>query len=457
MFNKLEKYLFYFFLFSIPFQTRKILWYEGWRFNEWQSVSIYFTDALLLALLLLWCFNSYSRLSNYELRITNYKKNIITLILNTKYLIQKSDFYLAAFLIVSALSITNSTNPIVSWFQWLKLVEFAIFYWYLSNYAFAKFGLYNSFLAVFVGGIFQSVVAIIQFLKQSSVGLRFLGESIINSDLSGIASFYLPDGEKVIRAYGTTPHPNVLAVYLLSVLCIMYYVLWKKSETHTTYYLLLTTYSLVLFAFLTTFSRTVIFIWFVFFCLGAIIIRLTKRYRLNLGAKEGRKRIKTILLVSLCLLVIFSSFYFNEIKARLTISGEDQAVELRAFYASESLKTGFNLFGVGIGNFVGWMVENNPHLPSYTYQPVHNIYLLIYSETGILGILFFVAFLIYVIKHFVSKTRLQKSYHLSFLVFFCSLLFIGFFDHLFLTLQQGSLVFWGGLGLLTYLSKGDIV
>lgn len=450
MLNKLEKYLFYFFLFSIPFQTRKILWYDGWRFNEWQSISIYVTDVLLAVLLIFWVFNF--KFSTKSVKF------------------QKSDYFLLAFLTISAISIKNSTNPMVSWFQWLKVVEFSVFYWYLSSYAFTKFGLYNSFLAIFAGGIFQSLIAMIQFLKQSSIGLKFFGESIINSDLSGIASFYLPaqaglpTGEKIIRAYGTTPHPNVLAVYLFLAIFAFYFI-YLYSRLHSEHSPLadnwdkatLIFYGILLFAFFATFSRTTIFIWFISLCLGAIIIRLNRHYRLIFGTKESRRRIKTILLISFCVLVIFSSFYLNEIRARLAISGEDQAIELRTFYASESLKTGLNLFGVGIGNFVGWMVENSPHLPVYAYQPVHNIYLLIYSETGILGILFFITFLIYVIKEFILKTRLQKSYHPSFLVFFYSLLFIGFFDHLFLTLQQGGLVFWGTMGILTYLSNSDII
>ncbi|OGM96617.1 MAG: hypothetical protein A3B86_00545 [Candidatus Yanofskybacteria bacterium RIFCSPHIGHO2_02_FULL_38_22b] len=469
MFKKLEKYLFYLLLFSIPFQTRKILWYEGWRFNEWTSVSIYFTDVLFFILFLFWLYNSF--LSTTP-KVKSKKLKIKSAIQNFKVY----EYFLIIFLAVSAISITNSTNPIVSWFQWLKLLEFSVFYWYLVNYALKKFGLYNSFLAIFVGGIFQSVIAIIQFFKQSSTGLRFLGESIINSDLSGIASFYLPTGEKVIRVYGTTPHPNVLAVYLFLALFSFYFI-YLYSRLHSEHQPLadswdvksrwdhvplrdkvtLVFYGVLLLAFLTTFSRTIIFVWFASFCLRVIIIRLRRNYRLSFGTKDGRKRIKAILLVSFCVLVIFSSFYFNEIKVRLTISGEDQAIELRTFYAKESLKIGFNLFGVGIGNFVGWLAENKSNLPNYTYQPVHNIYLLVYSETGVLGILSFVVFLIYIIKDFILKTNLQRPYQLSFLVFFCSLLFIGFFDHLFLTIQQGSLVLWGSLGILTFISNSDII
>ena len=448
--EKLEKYLFYLLLFSIPFQARKILWYEGWRFMEWQSISIYMTDLILVCLFLFWICNKL-KMKNEKVKIT---------VKNLKFY----EYFLILFLVISAVSVKNSSSYLISWFQCLKLLEFVAFFFYLKNYALAKIGLYNSFFSIFIGGLLQSIIAVSQFLKQESLGLWFLGESIFNKEILGVASFYLPNGEKIIRAYGTTPHPNVLATYIFLAIFSFYFIYlysrlhkehdpmlddWDKS--------MLWLHGLLLFAFLTTFSRAIIFIWFVSFCGRTLTIRLTRSYRLSFGTPEGRKRIKAILLVSLCVLVIFGSLYFNEIKTRLAIHLDDQAVELRTFYIGEVFKNGFNLFGVGIGNFVGWMVQNRPNLPTYAYQPVHNIYLLVYSETGILGTSFFILFLVFVIRGFILKTGLKKSYHLSFLVFFCSLLFVGLFDHLLMTLQQGGLIFWGSLRILTFLSNDDIM
>ena len=439
MFQKLEHYIFYIFLFSIPFQVRKILYFSEWRFNEWQSISVYATDVLLVILLVFWLFNF-------------------------SFKLKKSDYFLLAFLAISAISIKNANNHLVSSFQWIKLVEFVIFYWYLSNYALKKFGLYNFFMAILVGGVFQAVIAIIQFLKQSSLGLKYLGESFINSDLSGIASFYLPSGEKIIRAYGTTPHPNVLASFLLLAIFGFYFV-YLYSKLHSEHSpladrwdkFMLVSYILMLFSFFSTFSRTVIFAFFATFCLRGMIILIRKHYRLVFGTQQGRKRIRAILLCGLAAILIFGSFYFDEIKSRISIDGEDQAVQLRSFYAKEAMSGEIKWFGVGIGNFVSWMVEKNPFLPPYAYQPVHNIYLLLYSENGILGLIAFLGFLIFAVKDFIVKTRLKKSYHLSLLFFFGSLIFIGFFDHLFMTLQRGRLIFWTGLGMLTFFSKDDII
>jgi hypothetical protein len=80
----------------------------------------------------------------------------------------------------------------------------------------------------------------------------------------------------------------------------------------------------------------------------------------------------------------------------------------------------------------------NPNLQSWDYQPVHNIYLLILAELGIIG---FILWLIPVL--FLTK----KS------SFICSLLFIvilaiSLFDHYFWTLYFGILLFWLTLGLM---------
>ena len=190
MFTRAERFLFYLLLFSIPFQTRKILWQQEWYFSEWQAISLYGTDILLGILFVLWAFR--------------YKG------INLK----KYDYFLIAFIGIEALSLINTTSLYLSLFNLIKLIEFVLFYFYLKSYALPKFGYLNSLKAIVVGGSFQAIIAIIQFIRQSDLGLRLLGETVLNYDLVGIASFYNLAGERIIRAYGTTPHPNILGAYL---------------------------------------------------------------------------------------------------------------------------------------------------------------------------------------------------------------------------------------------------
>jgi len=442
--KKLEQFLFYFLIFAIPFQTRKILWHQNWNFNEWQSASLYATDLLLIVLFLFWLGNS---LKKYQvLSIKYYGGNFKFLIRNTKYLIQKPDFYLVLFLIVSAISIKNSSSYILSAYNVLKLMEFIAFYFYIKSYAVYKFGLNKSLLALICGGGFQAIIAILQFLKQSSLGLKLLGESILAPNLTGVASFFNLAGEKIMRAYGTTPHSNILAAYLFLAIFAFFY-LWIHKKMPKFYLLV---YGLTLLAFLFTFARVAVFMLFANFLI--IIILMFLKFR----KEYWNKKLALLFSVTFIVISFFSVFYWPEVVSRIKISSREEAVQLRIFYNKESLKS-LNWFGVGPGNFVNWLIVKDPNLPRSLYQPVHNIYLLIYSETGILGITAFILFIAFLIKDFIVRTKMKKLYHYFFLLLFSSFLFVGLFDHFLWTLQQGRLIFWLTSAGLTLFVNGDIM
>lgn len=438
MLLRIERYIFYTFLFAIPFQTRKILWYSGWRFNEWQSVSVYATDILLITLFLVWLFRSL-----YETPKTQNTEPKAQI--RSKF--KNPDFYLFMFVVVSAVSIKNSTDIAISWFRWVKLLEFSLFYLYLKNYAVYKFGFTNSLFAIFCGGFFQGVVAIGQFLKQSSLGLGYLGESIFDLDMRGIASFYNIFGEKVIRAYGTTSHSNILAAYLFLAIFAFYFIwLYKKSKYEN---FLFYAHLLVLWGFFYTFARVSAF------ALGANY--LVRGCLSTLKFRDSLKKPKLFRLVFFtgAVAILFTVLYWPEVLSRVSISGDEDAVQLRNFYSRESLKI-VSLTGIGIGNFVNELAARDPYLPHYLLQPVHNIYLLIYSETGILSISAFILFLIFLVKDFVIRTKMERFHHYSLILLFSSFLFMGFFDHFFWTLQPGGLLFWLTLAALAADESDDI-
>ena len=453
--NKLEPLLFYFLLFAIPFQTRKILWHQSWYFNEWQAVSVYGTDILLLILFGFWVFSRF------------------------KPKVEKYDYFLFVLIAVSMISIKNSSSFYLSAYNVLKLVEFVAFYFYVKSYAVYKFGLVRSMMILICGGLFQAVIAILQFFKQSSLGLRLLGESVLAPGLIGVASFYNSAGEKIMRAYGTTPHPNILAAYLFLAIFSFYFVYLYFHIYHTEFpdrlkhgreptprqnkiynpkfdYFFLIIYPVLLLALFFTFARVIIFLWFAGFIIRTVFVLGKKDFKSIFARGLNRIKLTRILIVGTVVVVLFGIFYWPEAVSRIKISSEEEAVQLRVFYNKESLKS-LNWFGVGAGNFVNWLMVKDRNLPRNFYQPVHNIYLLIYSETGILGIATFILFLIFLIKDFIVSTKMEKLYHYSFLVLFLSFLFIGLFDHFLWTLQQGRLMFWLLCALLTSFKDGDIM
>jgi len=171
---------------------------------------------------------------------------------------------------------------------------------------------------------------------------------------------------------------------------------------------------------------------------------------------DGKKLMKIFgLVVVSCLLVIIILFPY--IKARFfAITMEEQAVDLRFFYnriALSMIKEN-PILGVGIGNFVNFSQnyqtflraaakvagENiNGQIPDWIFQPEHNVYLLIASEIGILGLIMFLVFLVRILWDRIGSRFL-------FLVF--CFLAIALIDHYFWTLQSGGIMFWLALAFI---------
>jgi hypothetical protein len=451
-----ERFLFYFLFFAIPFQTRKIFYYSGWYFNEWQSVSLYFTDLVLFILFILW---GWQNLKFNKFSIFNFNFSNKFQIINYKIFL-KSDFYLVLFLIAALISVKNSSNFLIGSFLWLKFVEFSIFYFYLKIYAIKKFNLVIVLYALIFGGVFQAIIAIAQFLKQGSLGLTYFGESFLGTNINGVASFFISSGEKIIRSYGTTPHPNILAAYLLLALVAFYFVyVFNRININSNimHYVLEKFwwgwYSVLLFGFLFTFSRTVIFLWAVGFLGFAATVFLKQKIKLKFY-DLSYKNMSYIFFVTLIVCTVFGILFFPEIQARLNLSSNDEAVQLRVFYNEESLKGKISLFGIGLGDFTSWLMEQNPNLLSYVYQPVHNIYLLVYKEIGVIGFVFFLLFIKGLLYEFIKQARMLKKqdYYFIFLTIIMtgSVLIIGLFDHFLLTIQQGRFIFWLSLAFLAF-------
>jgi O-antigen ligase len=89
--------------------------------------------------------------------------------------------------------------------------------------------------------------------------------------------------------------------------------------------------------------------------------------------------------------------------------------------------------GVGLGNFIinipKYSIDN-----TWILQPVHNIYLLIFAETGLIGL---VIFFIISIK-IVNKVSFSNKRNFIYLLLF--ILITGFFDHYWISIQQNLLL-----------------
>src|SRR3989344_1859261 len=267
---KIERIIFYFLIFCIPFQTRIILWQFSPKndFNEWTSVFVYGTDLLILLLFLFWSLKKFPSLI---------KPNF-------------ADFSLVIFVAISGFSVLAAGNKSLSLYNFLKILEFLFLFYYF------RFALKNLLkpahilILIIASGLFQSALAIAQSFFQHSLGLKMLGESILKTNFSGVAVVLFGD-EKFLRAYGTLPHPNILAAWLfVAIFAFYFYFLYLDTKSNPSEARkapglrsrscfggvgkegsLLIVYVVLLLGLFFTFSRVVIGLW----ALGVLVCLVT--------------------------------------------------------------------------------------------------------------------------------------------------------------------------------------
>jgi len=478
MLQKLEKTLFFVFLILIPFQIRTFLVNNG----EWNSVFVYLGDIVLFLVFVLFVMR---KLKINKFQISNFK-------------FQKDNLLLIIFLVIAFISIFVSTGTKISAFRWLKLVEFVMLFMYITlNYgpkAPKVLGPRTNILRILVlGGVFQAVLAIAQFIKQGNIGIKFIEAGVFRPNLPGVANFSL-NKELIMRSYGSFSHPNVLSAFILLAIFCLYTILIsnfefrisnqiliskirkfnQNSKLKIQNFVLLFSLPILIFGLFLTFSRGTIMV----FLVGSLAMFLIEFFKLRKlehteqRLKNGKKLIKLfgLVIVSCALAVVI---LFPYIRARFfTISLQEQAIDLRFFYNKIALSMIKDkpILGIGMGNFVNYSHNYSTFLraalkmlsisgpiaegdlgqnqiPDWIFQPEHNIYLLIASEIGILGLIIFLIFIGRILLQEIKKVFRGEIVSCVLVLVFCFLI-MALADHYFWTLQSGGIMFWLALGLI---------
>lgn len=254
------------------------------------------------------------------------------------------------------------------------------------------------FLGLTLAIVGESLLAIGQFIFSKTLGFWILGERTFTLSTPGIAKFDFY-GREFLRPYGTFPHPNVLAGFILIALMLLPKRRWTLMLSGLT--ILLTVSRVVLIAGFTA----VLFIF-----------------------KKNRKLI--ILFILFLLPILYTRYFSIFTYDSLTFLRREQLL-----FTAFDLWSRYPLFGVGLNNFIPTAADALLTGPSRFLQPAHNIFLLSLSETGIVGLTGLTLLIVYPI--FKRK---------KFLLVWSVIIFLGLFDHYFLTLPQGyRLLFlvWG--------------
>lgn len=383
----LERVFFLLLLFLFPIQLGKHFWPEfsfvqGIRL-DYLSPTLYLTDIVGIALFI----SSFWRI----------RKDVLKAFLSFPFLLLFLGLGIGSILAYQSQS---------ALFGMIKLSELLWFGFYVSKVS-RKF-LPELLFAFTLGGLVQVIILTFQFFSQSSIGgiFYYLGERTFVPTTLGIALFRLGE-ELVLRPYGTFPHPNVLACYLLLTFTLLLYLFPKDKIIYR--YVKSAILLAISFGIVLTFSRVVLLLF-----VASLLF-----YFWN---NQGAKRIILILTISL-FGVLFSRFVNGFI--------EDFASRF------ELLKIGWlvflknPLFGVGLNNFHYHEIYYQKEITPNLLQPIHSIYFHWLVSVGIVGSISAVYLFINILKR--TKNRLAM-----FLIIEIGI--IGLFDHYLITLQQGQLI-----------------
>jgi len=291
---------------------------------------------------------------------------------------------------------------------------------------------------LFVSGIIQAGIAILQFHTQTGLGLSFLGEYVPLLTDSGAATI-LVSGQKVLRAYGTMPHPNVLGGFLAVSLIMALYVSRGTSNIIHRMYVSCGTI-VIIWGLILSFSRSA---WLA--AILAIVIYLCA----DVLFKRSKQSVLTWMLVIVScgtLLVVYKNYV---IPRSTDVSLSSQAANYRETFNQYGLNIikQHPITGVGLGQYVPYL-ESTKNLEPWAYQPPHNAFILLFAEIGIIGLL--LMFLMFYKLCFTWNTvKYQYQILNSLSSTLIGVLFVlAMFDHYLVTIQQGRLMLAVCFGLV---------
>lgn len=408
---KVCRFCFYAFVFLLPLQINVVVYatpiFESGNFNQITSFFLYITDFLFLTAFICWGISIFR--NEYKEKIT-YGKTVIAILM-------------VLFLIIAEISVLFAKDQWLSFAYVLRFVELVLMYFFVIN----KTVKIDTIINVFIASVsLQALLAVVQYLYQGSVGFFFFGEPHISASIPGVAKIQL-DETTIMRPYGTLPHPNILAGYLLAGILFAYHRIRQKE--YIAYPLLI----LMSAALVLAFSR------------GAFLALLVA-FLVYISLKESRISLKYILFA--LSIIIFFVVLFNleqSIITRLLLM-DDSGLSERVFYFNISKQVMYTLpLGIGLGNFTLLMSDfTSAKLAPWDFQPVHNIYMLITNEMGIFGFVIFVllllsfaVFIFLAMKKATGYRRNLGAILISILTAFC---IIGLFDHYLVSLYHGQAI-----------------
>lgn len=312
--------------------------------------------------------------------------------------------------------------------------------------------------ALLFSALIQTVFAWTQFASQSVPASTLFGMAAHAPSVLGDSVVETGEG-RFLRPYGTLPHPNILAAWLVMGLVVAAAWFFRAEEQRAR----LASLAAVLVlssGLILTFSRAALLSWFlVLFSLAVLAF---------VRGWKAHTAVFKICLASLFLFLALRAALLPLLATRATLSGrlETQSVASRVAQLSDARRLVPNAWflGLGVGNYTRAVYEFvDSGRESWKYQPVHNVWLLAFLELGVFGF----SLLLWLVWS-VGKRMLVALWHAVRLNHFAPLpmqvfsslslfaLFImSMFDHFLWSLPFGISLSWAVAGLFLAAQNED--
>ncbi|MBT7552866.1 O-antigen ligase family protein [bacterium] len=423
------KMMFKFFLaltiFLLPWQTRWIFFDQQLFSNTWE----------------------YGRLSLYANMLTLLLALIFYLAQKNKIKIKNifdkfSSKLLALTLIYFWLINLWQPMPEVT-FYYVVLLASTILFIYLLKQVSKKFVI-TSF---FASGIIQGLLAIWQILQQQVIANKWLG--LAEHLPATLGTSVVEHGlDRILRAYGSLPHPNILGGFL--VLAALAGLWWwqhiysqaakdnwagKNFKKHIAQLLfVLVGQLIIIFALLLTFSRSAV----LSLLLTLIIIFVWSLYKKKYLITQILVKILIVFaLIFLMLHILFPGAWISRFQSDQRLEVKSTTERLASTQQIDWHNPKELIFGQGFGLNTYRNLESSQ--PAYEVQPIHNVFLLSLAEVGIIGFILLINLIyLYWPRHLAKDWFWWAS----------AFLIIGLFDHYFWTTWAGWMmvaIIWSNL------------
>jgi O-antigen ligase len=382
------KYFFFVFLFLLPLQTVYLLREVFVGGEKWQygSILVYASDFALLFSIIALVFSSWRE---WMLQITNYKLQITSLILLVLW---------------AGLSILWAPDQALAGYFFVKLL-LAAGVFFLAR-SLDDDDVKIALRVLMVGAVLQSLLGTWQFLSQSTFASTLLGMSAHEVWQAG-TSVLKNDTGRWLRAYGTFSHPNMLGGFLADVfvLCVSYYVLRIEELKKNQRVAFLVGIVSIFLGLLLTFSRSA---W-----LGAVLGIFTYivfRIKYHVWGKWDTRIFLTLAIAAVVFAgvlheTVFSRFDGTVIENEGSVSERVQSLE----DAKVAIGEGNMLLGTGVGNFTAQMMALQPERPVWTIQPAHNVFILVFAELGLIGLVLFSGFIVFLLVPILKSLSVRQA------------------------------------------------